>query len=398
MWYTLRYHRLLRPSSGLVEPAAWAEEVTRPAMVRLEDYLTVMEQRGASDLFLKAGSPPFLRIDGRLVPHAGPPLTPDDLRALARGLMSEDQAREFAQRLELDLAVSVPRVGRFRANILTQRGTVAIVIRHIQLTVRSFEDLHLPATVLQKLAREHRGLVLVTGRTGSGKSTTIASILDEINTHLEKHIITLEDPIEFLHTDKCSMVTQRELPFDTRSYHAALKHVMRQSPDVIFIGDILDIETMECALMAAESGHLVLSELHTTNAPQTIERVLSFFPPHQHPEIRLRLSLLLKGVLSLRLLARKEGGGRVPACEVLVTTPTLRDLIREGQIQDLHEYMRDGALFGMQTFNQAVAQLFHDGLVTEDEARMSADGLEELELELREIRSGRLGNRRAAWS
>ena len=358
-------------------------------MPELEEYLRLMDRSNASDLFLKAGSPPYLRIDGRLCAQSDGRLSPEAVQRLADRLMTEEQRVHFAKEHEMDLAIGIPNLGRFRVNIFTQRGTQGIVIRQIRSEIHTFEELGLPVQVMEQLSMESRGLVLITGRTGSGKSTTIASMLDYMNRNVAKHIVTLEDPIEYLHEDRQCIISQREVPFDTRSYHGALKHVMRQSPDVIFIGDIRDTETMEAALAVGESGHLVLSELHTTNTVQTIERIINFFPPHLHQEVRLRLSFLLKGVVAMRLVARKEGTGRVPACEIMVLTPTIRDLIREGRLERIREFIQDGALYRMETFNQALIRFCREGIISVEEARNNADGLEEFDLGLKSIRVGR---------
>lgn len=353
----------------------------------IENLLKLMVENEASDLYLKAENPPYLRIDGRLFPQDKPALTSDDVRDAAYQLMSEEQRAHFEEDKEMDLAFSLPGVGRFRANIFIERGNFAVVLRLIKSKIPSFRELNLPAKVLEKLSLENRGLVLITGAVGSGKSTTIASMIDYINSNLGKHIITIEDPIEFVFEDKKSIISQREIGLDTHSYSAALKHVLRQTPDVIFIGDIRDLETMSTALSAAETGHLVLSILHTINAVQTVERIVNFFLPHQHPEIRTRLSLLLKGVISLRLVLKKDGRGRIPAYEVMLSTPTIRSLILEGKTTKLTSFIQDGSIFGMQTFNQSLVKLYREGLITLEEAKNSTNNLPELELALKGFRA-----------
>jgi len=355
--------------------------------MEFERLFQAMAEQEASDLFLKAGSPPFLRINGRLLSAGEEPIDAQALSAFAVELMGPERRQLFHADRELNFAFDRPGVGRFRANVLWQRGTMALVIRRIQRLIPSFEELHLPAEMLSKLAAEQHGLVLVTGATGTGKSTSCASFLDYINHSAARHIVTLEDPIEFQFEETQAIVSQREVGTDTRSFTEALRNVLRQSPDVLFVSDIRDRETMEACLLAAEAGQLVLSCIHTNNAVTTIERLVAFFPPHQQQLIRLRLSLVLKGVVSQRLLVRADGTGRVPVCEVLVSTPTVREILREGRTDQLPLLMADGALAGMQTFTQALYQRYRQGEVTLDEALRYADSPEELMLAVREIRA-----------
>lgn len=360
-------------------------------MSKVEDFLKMMFVKEASDLYLKTGSPPCFRVYGKLVPEGEENLTPDEVLSFVKEILKEDQQRQFYDNLEVDLALSLSGIGRFRANVYYQRGSVGIVFRSIKSSVPSFEELNLPSKVLQELCQESRGLFLVTGSTGCGKSTTLASMVDYINNNMEKHILSIEDPIEFLHRDKKSIVSQREVGADTRSYFHALRHLMRQTPDVIQIGDIRDVETMSSAIQAAETGQLVLSTLHTINATQTVERIINFFPPHQHHEVRLQLSLLLKGVISLRLIPRKDGKGRIPACELMLLTPTIRGLIHDGLTIQIPNYIQDGAIFGMQTFNQALIALYKAGKITLEEARNNADNRDELDLVLKGFHTGAKG-------
>ena len=354
--------------------------------MNFEGLLRAMAEQGAADLYLKVGNRPFLRVDGRLVPQGQEQLTQEDVDTLARQLMGPERAVLFKSQLEMNFAFERPSLGRFRANTLLQRGSFALVIRRIKREIQTFEDLHLPAKILRELAMQPKGLILFTGATSNGKSTTTAATIHYINQHAAKHIVTLEDPIEFVFDEDQSIINQREIGTDTQSFSEALRNVLRQSPDVIFISDIRDMETVSSAVTAAEAGNLVLSCLHTVNVENTIERLVTFFPPHQHQQIRLRLSLILQGIVSLRLLPRQDGQGRMPACEVLVATPTIRELIREGRTSDLSHYLEDGGMFGMQTFNQSLAELVRQGYVTIEEAKAHADSPDELELAVRQVR------------
>ena len=351
-------------------------------------WLREMVSREASDLYLKAFAPPHVRVDGTLAPLAGAPLTPDETEAIGRAIMGESEWAAFEETSELDIAHALEGVGRFRVNVYRQQGCVSLVFRSIKAIVPSFEELNLPAGVLRSLCGDERGLVLVTGTAGSGKSTTIAAMIAEINRTQRKHIITIEDPVEYVFPDDQSIVSQREVGLDTHSFHTALRHVIRQSPDVIFIGEMRDLETVSSAIMAAETGHLVLSTLHTLDAAQTVERIINFFPPFQHAQVRMQLSLVLKGVVSQRLLVRASGMGRIPACEVMLGTPTVRKILLEGRTPDLGGVVSKGAGYGMQDFNQALVALLQAGLVTADEARKYAGNVEELDLRLRGIFSG----------
>jgi len=360
-------------------------------MGKVEDFLKMMIVKEASDLYLKTGSPPCFRVYGKLFPEGDQSLTPDEVLSFAKEILNEEQEKQFRDNLEADIALSVSGVGRFRANVYYQRGSLGIVFRSIKSSVPSFEDLSLPTKVLEDLCHESRGLVLVTGSTGCGKSTTLASMIDYLNNNTEKHILSIEDPIEFVHRDKKSIISQREVGMDTRSYYHALRHMMRQTPDVIHIGDIRDVETMSSAIQAAETGQLVLSTLHTINATQTVERIINFFPPYQHHEVRLQLSLLLKGIISLRLIPRRDGKGRIPACEVMLLTPTIRGLIHDGLTIQVPNFIQDGAIFGMQTFNQALVALYKAGKISLDDARSNADNRDELDLTLKGFHAGAKG-------
>ena len=361
--------------------------MARLSTLDIEQWFAQMVQAGASDLYLKVGNRPFFRVDGRLVPQGQEKLTEEDLQAVCAHLMTEEQVRRHEAEHDLNFSFGRSGLGRFRANVFVQRGTAALVIRRIQDVIPTFDALHLPADVLRHWADEQRGLILVTGTTGSGKSTTVASLLQYMNEHDTRHIVTLEDPLEYLFADQQSLMTQREIGIDTVSFAMGLRQLLRQSPDVVYISDLRDRETVESCLAAAEAGMLVISCLHTVNATSTVERVVSFFPPHQHQEIRLQLASLLTGVLSLRLVPCKAGRGRMPACEILVATSTVRELIRENHLLDLPGLIQEGSLAGMQTFHQSLLELYRQGLVTLEEARRYADSQDEFELAINDIRA-----------
>jgi len=355
--------------------------------MKTKDLLLMMVERQASDLFLRADSSPRLRLEGRLSTIEHPPLSVDDMWRLTKELLSTDeQIKKFKEDMDSDFAFSLEGAGRFRINIFLQRGTPAMVVRYIKDTVGTFEQLNLPVEIMKRFSRETQGLILVSGPAGSGKSTSISSMIQYINENLEKHIITVEDPIEFLFKDKNSLVNQRELGIDVQSYPSALKHFTMQSPDVIYIGVIRDPETMQAAMSAAETGVLVVSTMHTIDSVQTIERVINLFPPYLHDEVKMQLSLLLKGIISLRLMPRQDGAGRVPAFETMVLTPTVARLIREGKLTEIKHFIEEGAMFGMQSFKQSLVKLVKEGKISEEEARSYADSKDEFDLELRGIK------------
>jgi twitching motility protein PilT len=330
-----------------------------------------------------------MRIAGRVEIVGTETISAQDGEQALKELASEEQRRQFQERFDIDFAVTLlirDANYRFRTSVFMQRGSLALVVRLIRSTVEDFKTLKLPEKVLMKLAAESRGLVLLTGSAGSGKSTTIASMINYINANLKKHILTVEEPIEYLFMDRKSMINQRELGMDVGSYEIALKAFTLQSPDVIFIGNIRDAKTMFAALNAAETGVLVLSTLHTVNAAQTIERIINFFPQHQHNEVRMQLSLLLKGVIAQRLIPTKEELVRMPACEVMINTPTVARLIREGKTWEVPQFIEEGELFGMQTFNQALVKMVSTGEVLEATAAEFSDNSEELGLMLRGIK------------
>ncbi len=343
-------------------------------MLNLQFLLEMAVNRGASDLHLRSNVAPRLRIDGQLEGIGGDPVSPADLEELIVEILPPDRAVEFAATKDADFAMSVPGLGRFRGNAFRERGTVGIVLRRVLSSVASLQDMGLPAIVGQ-LADEHRGLVLVTGPTGSGKTTTLAGMVEHINSSRAVNIMTIEDPIEVLHPNKLAMIAQREIGTDTRDYAQAMRRVLRQDPDVILVGEMRDSETVSAALSAAETGHLVLSTLHTVNATETVNRIVDFFPAFQHHQVRLTLASCLKGVVSQRLLERADGQGRVPALEVMVVTGRIADRIVEpdtGRGETIEEMVADGEWYGMQTFDQSLFSLFRDGYVTLAQAMATA--------------------------
>ncbi len=337
-------------------------------MKSIDELLAQAVAVRASDLHLKSGSPPVLRVDGELAFVDDEVCTPEHTKDFAASLMSDKQIRRFSETNEIDFAYSAPALGRFRVNIYRQRGSISIAMRQVVSSIPSFEDLMLPAAI-KKLALEPRGMVLVTGTTGSGKTTTLATMIDYINTLMRRHIVTVEDPIEILHQDKNSIINQREVGLDTESYASALKYVLRQDPDVILIGEMRDLETVRTALTAAQTGHFVLSTLHTIDATETINRIIDFFPLYQQKQVRIMLAGSLRGIISQRLLQRADGAGRAPAVEVMVMTGRIRDFILDpGQTHNIETAIKEGDFYGMQTFDQSLLQLYEAGVVTLQEA------------------------------
>src|SRR2546428_130045 len=355
--------------------------------MHVNDLLKVAVDSGASDLHLKVGTFPMMRIRGSLVPASEEKrLDHEDVIAMSAAIMSTTQRQKFKESQEVDLAYSVPGLGRFRCNIFQQRGTVGMVLRVIPMTIRTIDELGLPQ-VLKKIAEEERGLVLVTGTTGSGKSTSLAAMIDYVNKQRSAHVMTVEDPIEFLHRDNKSMVNQREVAVDTRSFAQALRSALRQDPDVILVGEMRDFETIETGLLAAETGHLVFSTLHTLDATETVNRIIAVFPPHQQKQIRLQLAAVLKAVISQRLMPRVDGLGRAPAVEVLISTPFVRDCIVDKE----KTHLIPGAIaagtsqYGMQTFDQSIFGLFSQGFVAYEEALRWASNVDEFKLKVQGI-------------
>ena len=337
-------------------------------MATLYELLKMMIEKNASDLHVTTGSPPRLRIDGKLVNIDHPSLNPADTKALCYSVLTDAQKHKYEENNELDLSFGVKGLSRFRANIFMQRGAVAAAFRTIPFDVRTFKDLGLPE-IMNELVKKPRGLILCTGPTGSGKSTTLAAMVDRINSDRCEHIITIEDPIEYLHPHKKCLINQREDHADTASFSTALRYVLRQDPDVVLIGEMRDLETIEAALTVSETGHMTLATLHTNSAVQTMNRIIDVFPPHQQEQIRVQLSFVLEGILAQQLIPKKSGTGRVLAVELLVPNPAIRNLIREDKIHQIYSMMQTGQTkFGMQTMNQSLFDLYSRRLISYEDA------------------------------
>jgi len=361
-------------------------------MVELEDLLRIMIEHGATDLHITTGSPPQIRVNSRLLPLDLPPLTPADTRRLCYSVLTDAQKKRFEEEHELDFSFGIKGLSRFRANLFVQRGSVAGAFRAIPYRIRTFQELGLPP-IVEELVRRPKGLILVTGPTGSGKSTTLAAMIDRINEERQGHIITIEDPIEYLHQHKNCIVNQREVYSDTFSFKEALKHILRQDPDVVLIGEMRDLETIEAALTIAETGHLTLATLHTNSCVETINRIIDVFPPYQQQQIRTMLSFVLEGVLTQQLLPRADGRGLVLALEIMVPNPAIRNLIRENKIHQIYGQMQMGQLeSGMQTMNQSLFSLYQRGLITLKDAMARSPNLEEF----RQMVAGRSSEERRA--
>ncbi len=347
----------------------------------LVQYFKLMSERDASDMFLSTGAPVNIKIEGVLTAMSDIPLSPGECKSIAYSLMDEEQIAEFEREKEMNMAISVPNCGRFRVNVFQQRGEVGLVIRTIRSVIPTIEELQLP-TVLKDIIMAPRGLVLLVGSTGSGKSTTLASMINYRNTTSSGHILTIEDPIEYLHRHKKSVVNQREVGLDTHSFHTALKNAMREAPDVILIGEIRDEQTMEAAIAFAETGHICLATLHSNNADQTIERILNFFPEGAHKNVLMNLALNLKAVVGQRLVVGVDGR-RLPASEVLINTPMIRDLLRRGQVHEIKMAMETSLQDGMQSFDQCLFRLYKEGRIEMEEALKAADSRDGLALKFR---------------
>ncbi|MBI4728248.1 MAG: type IV pilus twitching motility protein PilT [Acidobacteria bacterium] len=353
--------------------------------MEIDELLDAAAAAKASDVHLRAGAPPYLRVDGELEAIEAPALGPQEVETLAHSLMTAGQVRRFDETSEADFAYTTPAGVRYRVNVFRQRGVVGAALRRVQPGGATFEDLGLPPAA-RSLAEERRGLVLVTGMTGSGKTTTTAAMVQHINATRACHVVTIEDPIEVLHADDRAIIDQREIGIDTADFHVALKHVMRQDPDVIFIGEMRDVETVEAALRAAETGHLVISTLHTIDATETVNRIIDFFPPHQQLQARLTLAGSLKGIVSQRLLKRADGRGRVPAVEIMVMNGRIFDMIvNPDQTNLIESVIQEGEYYGMQTFDQHLMQLIKDGTVTIEEAISAATSPHDMAVSLRRM-------------
>jgi len=356
----------------------------------LDDILRGALRVGASDVHLKAGSPPALRMDGRIVFVKGAPaLSQSEIKAMAFSIMNDWQRKRFEENTEVDMAYNIPGLARWRVNIYVQRGLIAMALRAIPHEILGFRELNL-APIMEKISQEERGLILVTGTTSSGKSTTLAAMIDYMNTNRSAHIITIEDPLEFVHRDKKSFISQREVGIDTQSFANSIRAAMRQDPDIILVGEMRDLETIETALLAAETGHLVLSTLHTLDAQETINRILTIFPANQHNQVRYQLAQVLKAVISQRLVPRADGRGRVPAQEILIVTSRIRELISNPEkTMQIRTAIEEGHLhYGMQTFDQCLFSLYNRGLITYDEALRQATNPGDLDLRIKGVRKG----------
>jgi len=343
----------------------------------------------ASDLHIKVGSPPVLRIDGELNPLTSESrFSPEDVVKVVYSVLTNEQKEIFKREKDIDFAYGVPRVGRFRCNVFIQRGSLGIVFRVIPMRIPTIEELHLP-DIIKKISMEQRGLILVTGTTGSGKTTTLASMIDLINTNRTAHILTIEDPIEYTHRDKRSIVNQREIGSDTDSFSKSLRQALRQDPDVILVGEMRDFETIQTALVAAETGHLVLSTLHTTDATETVNRIIAVFPPYQHKQVRMQLASVLKAIISMRLIPKADGNGRVPAVEVLIATVMIKDCILDpDKTKMIPDVIAQGTLhYGMQTFDQSLFHLFKSGLITYEEALRMATNPDDFALRAKGVQA-----------
>jgi len=353
--------------------------------MNLKQMLSEMLKNKGSDLHLRVGIRPYIRANGILRNIETDPISVEGMQAIVSQLLSEAQMQKFQKRNEMDLALSGARLGRFRINLFRQRGTTGVAIRAVNTSIPTFEELHLPDT-LSKLAGEHRGLIIITGTTGSGKSTTLAAMLEYMNTNSTRNILTIEDPIEYIFRDKQCIIAQREVGGDTESFASALRHAFRQDPDVILIGEVRDLETMSIALTAADTGHLVLTTLHTLNTMETISRIISFFPPHQHQQIRLLLAGTLKAIVCQRLLTRHDMPGLVPALEIMINTAAIRDcFVDPDKFTNILDLIESGAQYGMQSFDQAIMRLYKRGFISLEEAMNNASNADDFDMRVKGV-------------
>jgi twitching motility protein PilT len=356
--------------------------------MNIKEVLRAMVQLRSSDLFLKVGGPPRVRVDGAVRQLGTTPITKDDMKDAFALLVDEHSREAFKKNHECDTAFEDETIGRFRVNCFMQRGNIGFVLRHVRSDIPDFKTLGLPVETFERLAMLRRGLVLVTGITGSGKSTTLASMIEYMNRTTSRHIITVEDPIEYSYVDDRCIINQREVGIDTRDFKSAMRNAMREAPDVILVGEMRDVETVNAAIDAAETGHLVMSTLHTINAQQTMERIINFFPPYQHNLIRMQLSMVFQGVVSQRLVPRKDSAGRVPGLEIMIATPTIKQMIEEGRTPELYSAIRDSEHFGCMTFNQSLFKLYERGDITREDALSTSDNPDEMEMLFRGIQRG----------
>lgn len=356
--------------------------------MNFKQMMQEMQNRNASDLHLRVGIRPMVRTDGKLIPIDNDILLHEPMDKILSQILNDEQKARFQKKREMDLALSVSKMGRFRINLYKQRGTTGIAIRQVNTSVPTFEELNLP-TIIKDISNNKRGLVIVTGTTGSGKSTTLAAMVEHINNTRHDNILTIEDPIEYIYRDKKSIISQREVGGDTESFAAALKHAFRQDPDIIMIGEIRDLDTMSIALTAADTGHLVLTTLHTMNAVETVSRIISFFPPHQHQQVRLLLAGTLKSIICQRLLPRCDGPGRIPATEVLVSTGAIKEAIIDPEkTMGILDFMEQGAVqYGMQSFDQSIMNLYRDGNISYEEAMAQCSNPDDFDLRVKGITS-----------
>jgi len=353
-----------------------------------KEMIQQLLMRNASDLHIRVGLRPTLRIDGKLYPADDQVLVPQDIETILSQALTESQLQRFHQRREMDLALSISKMGRFRINLYKQRGTVGIAIRHVNTQIPSFEELNLPESI-KDIANSRKGLIIVTGTTGSGKSTSLAAMIEHVNSTRAENILTIEDPIEYIYRDKKSIISQREVGGDTESFATALRHAFRQDPDIILIGEIRDADTMGIALTAADTGHLVLTTLHTMNAVETVSRIISFFPPHQHQQIRLLLAGTLRSIICQRLIPRSDGPGRIPAVEVLISTSSVREyIIDQLKTPLITELIEQGTVqYGMQSFDQSIMKMYRSGLISYEEALIQSSNPDDFDLRCKGITS-----------
>jgi twitching motility protein PilT len=353
--------------------------------MKIEELLELMVKTGISDIHFKSGSPPIIRLNGKLIRTNYDKISKETIESIAYDMMTEEQRKIFEEEHELDFAYSVKDLARFRVNVYKQKGSIALSLRVVPLEIKSFKELNLPEDVLIKLCKEPRGLILIAGITGAGKTTTLNTMLNYINENFEYNIITIEDPIEFYHTDKKSSISQREIGSDTKSFKNALKYVLRQDPDVVVIGEMREFEAISAGITAAETGHLVLSTIHTIDAVQTIDRIIDSYPPHQQRQARIQLANVLRGIVAQRLCNCVDGKSRIPATEVLIGTPFVRKLILENKTQELYKAMESGGYYLMHTFDQSLLELYNKGLISFEEALDKSSNPEDLQLKLRGI-------------